>query len=121
TDALIADARQRPATSDGGAIQPRAGGGSLKVRTVDVLPGYVRKNGVPYSENMVLSEYFDETMESNGDQWLVVMSMVDDPLYYNQPFVTTTHFKKEPNGSKFHPTACETSPPPPPAPPSARR
>jgi hypothetical protein len=113
TEALLADARQRGRAGAGptAPIEPRPGGGSLKARTTNMRPGYVRKNGVPYSENMVLTEYFDVTGEPNGDRWLVVMSMVDDPLYFNQTFITTTHFKKEPNGSKWHPTPCETDAP----------
>jgi hypothetical protein len=115
TEALLADARQRGRASAGPAspIELRPGDGSLKVRTTNMRAGYLRKNGVPYSENMVLTEYFDITHESNGDQWLVVMSLVDDPLYLNQTFLTTTHFKKEPSGSKWHPTGCEIAPPPP--------
>jgi hypothetical protein len=116
TEPLIADARQRDrAGSPTGPVEPRPGGGSLKARTTNMRPGYLRKNGVPYSENMVLTEYFDVTREANGDQWLVVMSLVDDPLYLAQTFLTTTHFKKESNGSKWHATPCQTEPPPPPA------
>ena len=37
-----------------GRGQPRAG--NLKVVTTHLLPGYLRKNGVPYSANTVLTE-----------------------------------------------------------------
>ncbi len=40
-----------------GRGQPRAG--NLKVVTTHLLPGYLRKNGVPYSANTVLTEYYD--------------------------------------------------------------
>ncbi len=40
-----------------GAAAPT--GGSLKVVTTNLRPGYLRKNGVPYSENAVLTEYWD--------------------------------------------------------------
>ena len=73
--------------------------------------GYLRKNGVPYSENMILTEYFDRHNEPTGDQWFTVTSVVEDPTYLTGPFVTTTHFKKEPDGSKWHPTGCEIAPP----------
>ena len=59
--------------------------------------GNLRKNGVPYSENASLVEYFDRFSESNGDTWLVVTSIVTDRQYLTQPFVTTTHFKKIPD------------------------
>ena len=80
--------------------------GSLKVITTKMKPGYLRKNGVPYTENATVSEYFDRHKESNGDQWLTVTTLVEDPKYLNQPFTTSSHFKKEPDGSKWRPTPC---------------
>jgi hypothetical protein len=38
------------------------------------------------------------------------MSVLDEPTYLVSPFVTTTHFKREPDGSKWNPTPCETLP-----------
>jgi hypothetical protein len=81
--------------------------GSLKVVTTHLKPGYLRKNGVPYSENTVLTEYYSRTKEDNGDSWLIITTIVDDPMYLAQPFITSTHFKMEPNGSKWMPSACE--------------
>lgn len=81
--------------------------GSLKVVTTHLKPGYLRKNGVPYSANTVLTEYYSRTKEDNGDSWLIVTTIVDDPMYLAQPFITSTHFKMEPNGSKWTPSACE--------------
>ena len=81
-------------------------GGSLKVVTTHMKAGYLRKNGVPYSENTVVTEYFDRHNEPNGDQWFTVTTIVDDPRYLDQPFVTSTHFKKEPDAAKWHPSAC---------------
>jgi hypothetical protein len=87
--------------------QPRFG--TLKVVTSHMTPGYLRKNGVPYSENAVVTEYFDRHNETNGDQWFTVTTIVDDPKYLQQPFITSTHFKKEPDGAKWRPTACTAS------------
>jgi len=84
--------------------------GSLKVVTVGLKPGYLRKNGLPYSENTVLTEYFDRH-EDFGTQWFTVTTVVDDPKYLVSPFVTTTHFKQEPSNAKWNPSACETMPP----------
>ena len=83
-----------------------ARGGSLKVVTTHMRPGYLRKNGVPYSDKAVLTEYFSRTLEPNGDSWLIVTSVVDDPQYLNQPFVTSTHFKKQADASGFSPSPC---------------
>jgi hypothetical protein len=84
--------------------------GSLKVVTTNLRPGYTRKNGVPYSEHTVLTEYFDRH-EDFGAEWFTVTTVVDDPTYYASPFVTTTHFKKETDTSKWNPQPCETMPP----------
>lgn len=79
----------------------------LKVVTTGMRAGYLRKNGIPYSEHAVLSEYYDlMPKQPNGDQWLVVTSVVDDPTYLTEPFITSSHFKKEANASGWHPTAC---------------
>lgn len=82
--------------------------GALKLTTTHLRPGYLRKNGVPYSENTILTEYYNATKEPNGDQWLVVTTIVNDPKYLNQPFITSTHFKKEPDNSKWNPTPCSS-------------
>ncbi len=82
-------------------------GGSLKVVTTHMKPGYLRKNGVPYSANAVVTEYFDRTIEPDGNSYLIDTNIVDDPQYLQQPFITSTHFKKEPDGSKWHPSPCE--------------
>ncbi len=86
---------------------PRNLGGSLKVVTTHIRPGFLRNNGVPYSANVLLTEYYDLHKETNGDQWLVVTSIVEDAQYLDAPWVTTSHFKREPDGSKWDPQPCE--------------
>jgi hypothetical protein len=81
-------------------------GGTLKVVTTKLKPGYLRKNGVPYSANAVVSEYFDRVHERNGDSYLLVSTTVEDPTYLNQPLVTTTNFKKQADASGWNPAAC---------------
>jgi hypothetical protein len=73
--------------------------------------GYLRKNGVPYSEDAVLTEYFNRHDEPNGDQWITVTSVIEDPKYLNQPFLLSTSFMKEVDASKWRPTPCEIAPP----------
>ena len=77
--------------------------------TTRLKEGYLRKNGVPYSENAVVTEYFDRHTESNGDQWFTVTTIVDDPKYLGQSFITSTHFKKEADASKWSPSPCKAS------------
>jgi hypothetical protein len=97
-----------PAPGRGGAGRggPAPRGGTLKVVTTHIRPGYLRKNGVPYSGNAVLTEYFDRTDEPNGDSWLIVTSIVEDPQYLQQPFITSTHFKRQADDKGWGPTPC---------------
>ncbi len=80
--------------------------GNLKVVTTHMLPGYLRKNGVPYSGDAVLTEYYDRITAPNGDEWLVVTTVVEDPQYLTMQFVTSTHYEKESGGNGFSPEAC---------------
>ena len=82
-------------------------GGSLRVVTTNLRPGYLRRNGVPYSANARVTEYFNRVNEPNGDSWLIVTTMVEDPQYLNARFVTSSHFKKIPDDSPWKPTPCE--------------
>ena len=68
--------------------------------------GYIRKNGVPYSDKAVMTEYFDRVIEPDGISYLIVKNILEDPVYLNGPFLTSTHFKLEPNGSKWSPSPC---------------
>ncbi|HXH25598.1 MAG TPA: hypothetical protein VNI78_10135 [Vicinamibacterales bacterium] len=79
--------------------------GALKVVTTGMRAGYLRRNGVPYSEQAVMTEYFDRFTDE-GTDWLTVLTIVEDPLYLSQPFITSTHFKREPDGSKWMPAPC---------------
>jgi hypothetical protein len=89
-------------------LLPRMGTGarSLEAVTTQLRPGYLRKNGVPYGASTLVREYFDVTKESNGDTWLVVTTIVQDPEFLRQPLVTSSNFKKERDGSKWAPTPC---------------
>ena len=83
--------------------------GSMKSITTRLRPGYLRKNGVPYSANAVFTEYWDAYKERNGDQWLLVTNVVDDPAYLQMPWITSLHFKKEMDDSKWDRTPCSAS------------
>ena len=109
------------AQTGGGVVRANARptAGMLKAVTTNMRAGYLRLNGVPYSDSSMLTEYFVRVTAPNGDEWLVVTSIVEDPVYLNEPFVTSSHFKKEPDDSKFAPSPCERgtpSPQPVPAP-----
>lgn len=80
--------------------------GSLRVTTTNLKPGYLRKNGVPYSEAATVTEYFDLHPGPRDATWITITTIVNDPKYLGQEFITSTDFRKEPDGSKWNPTPC---------------
>lgn len=97
----------RPAEREPGvAPPPIPRGGSLRVVTTNLRPGYLRKNGIPYSADTVLTEHWDLFKRANGEEWLTITTIVEDPTYLTQPRRFAYPFKKEPDGSKWDPTPC---------------
>jgi hypothetical protein len=81
-------------------------GGNLKVTTTHLRPGYVRKNGAPYSDKASVTEYFDVNTTPSGEQWLTVTTRVEDPQYLRGPYITTSDFNKLPDAKGWNPTPC---------------
>ena len=81
-------------------------GGTLKVVTTHIQPGYLRNNGVPFSADAVMTEYYDLHARGN-DVYLVQTQIVEDPKYLNAPWVVSSHFRREPDASKWDPEPCE--------------
>ena len=69
-----------PAAAGPGACR----GGNMKVRQSNMRGGWLRKNGVPYSASATVDGYLDRFAAPNGDEWLVVTTIVNDPTYLNQ-------------------------------------
>jgi hypothetical protein len=95
-----------PGSGAGGAATAARPVGTLKVITTKMRSGYLRKNGVPYSDKAIVTEYFDRLDQPNGDTYLVVTTVVEDPMYLNQAFMTSSHFKKQNDQSGWNPTPC---------------
>lgn len=100
----------------GPGLAPEGGGrgaaprwGSLKVTTSNMLPGWLSRNGVPYSQNMTMTEYFTRFSNKDAGDWFVVTTVIDDPQYLTQQWITSTNFKKEANDSKWAPAPCKAS------------
>src|SRR5712692_9581044 len=92
----------------GGGFGPHKPG-SLKVVTTRLRAGYLRKNGVPNSDKTTVTEYIDVLNDPNAnEQWLMVKTIVEDPTYLTQPFITSTHFKKQADARGWSPSACAT-------------
>ena len=84
---------------------------SLKVTTTNLKEGFLRKNGIPYSDKTTVTEYFDLMREPTGDPMFVVTVITADPVYLTRNFVITSQFKKEPGDTdaKWKPTECSAT------------
>jgi hypothetical protein len=96
----------RPADRAADTPPVRPAGGSLQVVTRNLRAGYLRKNGVPYSENAVLTEYWDLYKRPNGEEWLTITTQLEDPQYLRNARLTAPLFKKESDAAKWEPTPC---------------
>jgi hypothetical protein len=88
---------------EGGAGAPRYG--SLVVTTDHLLPGLLRKNGVPYGAQTKVAEYW-KLNALGEDRWLMISTEVRDPEYLSGPYVYDSIFQQEPDGSKWNPSQC---------------
>jgi hypothetical protein len=96
----------------GGGLPPRSAPpmGSIQAVTTNLRAGYLRKNGLPYSENAELTEYFSR-VSAFGSDYLTVLTIVHDPTYLGGDFITSSHFKREADNAKWNPTPCRTAAP----------
>jgi len=81
-------------------------GGDLVVVTTHEKPGYLQKNGVPYSADAIITEHFDHISEPNGVEMLIVTTLIDDPVYLARHFQRSTHFRKQADATGWDPTPC---------------
>jgi hypothetical protein len=93
----------------GAAAGPPPTDGSLKVTTTNLKGGFLRKNGVPYSDKTTVTEYFDLMKEPTGDPMFVVTISTTDPTYLSRAFVVTSQYKKEASDAKWKPTECSAT------------
>jgi len=104
-----------PHTIQGDSVAAWEGGGrgatdgALKATTTNLKAGFLRKNGVPYSDNASLTEYYELITQPDGSPLLVVTISTTDSMYLRQPFVITSQFKKEASDAKWHPADCSAS------------
>ena len=90
----------------GGAAPAGPRWAPLRVVTTNLRAGWLRRNGVPYSENAQLTETFIR-FSDGASEWLTVTARVSDPRYLNQEFLTSSNFRREPDGSRFRPVPCQ--------------
>lgn len=80
--------------------------GTVEVHTTAMRPGYLRRNGVPYGDTASLTEYFEMVVEDGGEQYLIVISILEDPVNLTGPVLTSTSFRRESSGAKWDPSPC---------------
>ena len=91
----------------GPAGAPRPPGGSLKVVTTSLSGGWLRRNGVPYSARTTVTEHFDRFAAPDNTEWFVVTTVVDDPEDLLARFVTSSHFRRETDATRWSPRPCK--------------
>lgn len=76
--------------------------GALKVLTTHIKAGTIQRNGIPTSVKATMTEYFFR----HGDH-LVLATIVDDPVYLEEPFVRTSNFVWAPTQVQARPSPFE--------------
>jgi hypothetical protein len=66
-------------------------GNTLVVTTTHLKAGFIRRNGVPASDRATLTEYF-----ARHGTYLTLTRIVDDPIYLDEPFVTSVSWVNDP-------------------------
>jgi len=59
-------------------------GDTLRVETTHLKAGYLRRNGIPFSDQAVLTEFWNL-----HDKYLTLTSITEDPVYLTEPLVRT--------------------------------
>ena len=62
-------------------------GDMLTVETTHIKMGWIQRNGVPSSDRATMTEHF-----VRHGEYLTVISVVDDPVYLEEPFVRSTNY-----------------------------
>jgi len=62
-------------------------GNTFIVTTTHVKTGWIQRNGVAHSDQATMTEYF-----VRHQNHLLVVTLIEDPIYLEEPFVRTTNF-----------------------------
>ncbi len=76
-------------------------GNMLNVQTTHLKASYVRRNGVPRSDQAEHQEHYIV-----HDEHLTIVTVIKDPLYLEEPFIRTTNYRLDPRFS-IDPYPCE--------------
>ena len=78
----------------------------LMVTTTHLAPGYLSKNGIPYSASTVLTETYARLVDKDGREFLDLTISVDDPQYLRQLYTKSYRFVKQAGAAGWNPTRC---------------
>jgi hypothetical protein len=53
-----------------------------------------------------MTEYYDRITQPNGDSYLIVTTTIEDPEYLTQPYLYSTHFKRQTDATGWNPRPC---------------
>jgi hypothetical protein len=76
-------------------------GGMVVARTTHLATGLVWRNGVPHSDQATITEYY-----ARHGNLLTVTMIVDDPIYFEEPFIRNATFELDPQ-TRVLPEPCE--------------
>jgi glyoxylase-like metal-dependent hydrolase (beta-lactamase superfamily II) len=69
-------------------------GNRLAIETTHLKAGFLRRNGIAHSDRARMLEYF-----VRHDDYLTLVTAVDDPVYLDEPFVRSTDFRLDPRAN----------------------
>lgn len=76
-------------------------GNTLTVTTTHLKAGWIRRNGIPRSDNATLTEHW-----IRHGNYLTLIHIVDDPVYLTEPFIRTTNWALD-LGQQLAPYPCQ--------------
>ena len=83
-------------------------GNSLEIETHGMREGYLLRHGIPYSDQASMQEYYNLVTQDDGTEYLIVLSVVTDPVFLAAPAITSSNFRREADDSRWDPTECLT-------------
>lgn len=81
-------------------------GGNLHSTTSHLTPAYLQRNGIPYSEQTTINDFYRVVELPNSERWLIVTSIITDPVYLREEIIWSTNFKYEANGENWDVSQC---------------
>lgn len=76
-----------------------------EIFAIELLPGYLRRNGRPYSDSTEITEYHN-THSAYGQEGFTMTTIMHDPVYLAGDFVTSTTFPRLDDRSEWNATRC---------------